>query len=94
MNRKTVVIGVASVVAAILAACGGHDNSGGGSPPTSSTPPPTTPPSTDVAVTTGELLMNYATMPSETATPLPVNAGAFTITDTSDTSTPITVIGN
>jgi hypothetical protein len=38
--------------------------------------------------------MNYATQPSETASPVAVNGGAFTITDTSDTSTPISVIGN
>jgi hypothetical protein len=44
-------------------------------------------------VTTAELLANYATQPSETATPVPVIAGAFNITDTSDTSAPIGVDG-
>jgi hypothetical protein len=61
-------------------------------PPTM--PPPTTPPSTNIAVTTSELLTEYATKPSETATPVAVNAGAFAITDTSETTTPIPVNGN
>ena len=98
MKHKAVILGVATVVAGVLAACG-HDgqNSVATTTPTSTTPttPPTpTPPaSTAVNVTTAELLANYATQPSETATPVPVIAGAFNITDTSDTSAPIGVDG-
>lgn len=98
MKHKALLIGVATVVAGVLAACGhGGQNSGATTPPTSTTPtPPTTPPppaSTAVNVTTAELLANYATQPSETATPVAVIAGAVNITDTSDTSAPIGVDG-
>ena len=88
MKRKTAVIAVAAAVAAILSACG-HDHSGG-----SPSPPPTPPPSTNVNVTTSELLTGYAQKPSETASPAVVNGGMFTITDTSDTTNPISVNGN
>ena len=87
MKRKTVVIGVAAAVAGILSACG-HDHSGG-SPPV--TPPPT---STNVNVTTTELLTGYAEKPAETASPILVNGGVFTISDTSETTNPISVNGN
>jgi hypothetical protein len=86
MKRKTVVIGVVAAVAGILSACG-HDHSGG-------PPPPTPPPSANVNVTTSELLTGYAQKPSETASPAAVNAGMFTITDTSETTNPISVNGN
>lgn len=94
MKRTTVTIGVAAAVAAILAACGGHDDSGG-TPPASSTPPPTTtPPSTSLLLTTNEFLMGYAEQPSDTAAPHAVNAGALGFSDTSETSTPISVNGS
>ncbi len=87
MKRKTVVMGVAAAVAGILSACG-HDHSGG------SPSPPTPPPSTNVSVTTSELLTGYAEKPSETASPILVNGGVFTISDTSETTNPISVNGN
>ena len=87
MKRKAVVIGAAAAMAGILSACG-HDHSGG-SPPV--TPPPT---STNVSVTTSELLTGYAEKPSETASPILVNGNMFTISDTSETTDPITVNGN
>ena len=91
MKRKSAVLAVAVGVTGILAACG-HDNSSEMPPPMSTpTPPPT---STAVNVTTSELLANYATQPSETASPVTVNGGMFTITDTSETTTPISVNGN
>ena len=89
MKRKIVVIGVFAAVAGILSACG-HDHSGGSPPPS----PPTPPPSTNVNVTTSELLTGYAEKPSETAPPILVNGGVFTISDTSETTNPITVNGN
>ena len=93
MKRTTVTIGVAAAVAAILAACGGHDNSSP-SPPMSSTPTPPTPPSTNLSLTTNEFLMGYAEQPSETASPHAVNDGALGFSDTSETSTPISVNGS
>lgn len=86
MKRKTVVIGVAAAVAGILSACG-HDHDG--SPPV--TPPPA---STNISVTTSELLTGYAEKPSETATPILVNGNMFSISDTSETTSPVTVNGN
>jgi hypothetical protein len=98
MKHKAFLIGVATVAAGVLAACGHNgQNSGTTTMPTSTTTTtpttPTPPASTAVNVTTAELLANYATQPSETATPVPVIAGAFNITDTSDTSAPIGVDG-
>ncbi|MDB6008863.1 MAG: hypothetical protein JWL65_1113 [Gammaproteobacteria bacterium] len=87
MKRKIVVIGVAAAVAGILSACG-HDHSGG------SPSPPTPPMSTNVNVTTSELLTGYAQKASETASPAVVNGDMFTITDTSETTNPISVNGN
>lgn len=93
MKRKAVVA-VAVVIAGILAACGNdHSSEGSTTPTTPSTPSTPSPPSTSINVTTSELLANYATHPSETAAPVAVNGGAFTITDTSDTTTPISVDG-
>lgn len=90
MKRKATVIGVATVVASVLGACGHDDNNSGS---TATTTPPTPPPSTAINVTTAELLANYASQPSETGSPVAVNGGAFNITDTSDTTTPISVNG-
>jgi hypothetical protein len=84
MKRTAAIIGLAG----ILSACG-HDHTGGMSPP-----PPPPPTSTAVNVTTSELLANYAAQPSETSAPVTVNDGMFTITDTSETTTPISVNGN
>lgn len=80
MKLKALTIGIA---VGILAGCG-HDH-------TSGMPPPPPPKSTAINVTTSELLTNYATQPSETATPVAVNNGMFTITDTSETTTPISI---
>ncbi len=91
MKRKAAVIGVATVVAGVLAACGHDDNNSGMT--TMPTPPAPPPASTTINVTTAELLANYATQPSETASPVAVNGGALNITDTSDTTTPISVDG-
>jgi hypothetical protein len=91
MKRKSAGIAVAVGVTGILAACG-HDHSSEMPPPMSTpTPPPT---STAVNVTTSELLANYATQPSEVRSPVTVNNGMFTITDTSETTTPINVNGS
>lgn len=89
MKRKPTLIGLLAVCAAVLAACG-HDRSSS----QTSTPPPPPPGNTAVAVNTNQLLTQYATQPSETAAPVPVNDGAFTFTDTSETATPISVNGN
>jgi hypothetical protein len=89
MKRKSVVLGVAAAVAGILSGCG-HDHDGG-SP---SMPPPPPPANTNISVTTSGLLTGYAEKPSETTQPVVVNGGAFTITDTSETTSPIGVNAN
>jgi hypothetical protein len=88
MKRKTVVIGVSAVVTGILAACGGE------TPGASNPAPPSAPPSTNLSLTTNELLMGYAEQPSETASPVAVNGGVFGLSDTSETSSPISVNGS
>ena len=92
MKITSVFVGAAIV---LLAGCGhDHSTSGMTSMPPSNPPPSSPPPSTNVSVTTSQLLTNYALQPSETAEPVAVNAGAFTITDTSETSEPIAVSAN
>jgi hypothetical protein len=93
VTRKSVVIGAAaSLVASVLGGCG--DDNSGSSGMTSSTPTPPSTTSTAVDVTTAELLLTYAREPSETGSPVQVNDAAFAITDTSDTTTPVTVNAN
>ncbi len=80
------------VAAALLLAACGHDYSMSGS--TTTPPPSSPPPSTTVNVTTSQLLTQYAQQTSETAEPFAVNGGAFSITDTSDSSESIPVSTN
>ena len=46
------------------------------------------------ALLAASTLTGYAQKPSETASPAVVNGGMFTITDTSETTNPISVNGN
>ncbi len=74
--------------AAVLAAgCGGSDNGSGATTPPSSTTPPT---SSTMALDTAQVLA-LAQVTSETSSPFAVNAGALTLTDTSNTTAPISV---
>jgi hypothetical protein len=89
MKIIPICVGAAVV---LLAGCGhDHSTSGMSSMPPSNSPPPSPPPSMTFNVTTSQLLTEYALEPSETAEPFAVNGGAFTITDTSETSDPIAV---
>ena len=76
------MIGIPAVAAAALSACGGD---GGMAAP----PPPA---SMRLAMTTAQVL-DRAKQSSETADPLPVNSGALTITDTSESADSISVVG-
>jgi hypothetical protein len=92
LERKSTFVGVtASVVAGVLCGCGHDDSGSAGMTSSTPTPPPPSMTSTAINVTTAEFLLTYAREPSETASPLAVNDGAFTITDTSETTVPITV---
>jgi hypothetical protein len=71
----------------------GTGTTGTGTTGTGTTGTGTTPAGMVVSVTTAQLLANFVLLPSDTATPIAVNAGMFSFTDTSDTTTPISVNG-
>ncbi len=83
MKSKILSIGCIGAAVLVAAACH-HDDNG-------STPPATTPPaSSAMALDTAQVLA-LAQATSETSSPLAVNGGALTLTDTSETSAPIGV---
>jgi hypothetical protein len=84
MKSKLAILAGGALAASLVTACGGGNGGGG------TTPPPTPPPSSNLALDTSEVLA-LALQTSETESPLPVNDGALTLTDTSETSTPIAV---
>jgi hypothetical protein len=90
MNRKLAVITGVGLATALVGGCG----SGGGEQ--TSTPPVTTspaPPVSTVQSLTTELVLAQAQHPSETATPYTVDDGQLVLTDTSETSDPISING-
>jgi hypothetical protein len=89
MKSQILLIGVC-VAASLAAACHNDDGSTGST--TSTTPPPTTPPTTSNAMSldTAQVLA-LAQQTSETTAPFEVNGGALVLTDTSETSSPISV---
>ncbi len=84
MKSKLAILAGGALAASLVTACGGGNGGGG------TTPPPTPPPSSNLALDTSEVLA-LALQTSETESPLPVNDGGVTLTDTSETSTPIAV---
>jgi hypothetical protein len=84
MKSKLAILAGGALAASLVAGCGGGSNGG------TMTPPPTPPPSSNLALDTAEVLA-LAQQPSETQSPLPVDEGAVTLTDTSETSAPIAV---
>lgn len=92
MKRKLAMITSAGVAAALVSGCGGGGNgqtsSGGGSGTTGTAPPP----SNVQSLTTLDIL-GQAEIKTETGSPYPVDSGALVLTDTSETSAPITVNG-
>jgi hypothetical protein len=78
----------AAVAAALgLTGCGGSSHSGSAA---ASPPPPAPPTSQNQSLDTSQVLMQ-AKQTSESSSPYPVDDGALTLTDTSETSSPITV---
>jgi hypothetical protein len=71
-----------------ISGCGG--GSPAGSSPSAPPPPPPPPPPTSQSLDTSQVLMQ-AKQTSETSSPYPVDNGALTLTDTSETSAPISV---
>ena len=86
MKSKLPLIGAWCVAASLLAACH-HDNDGSmTAPPTTTTPPMTS----AMALDTAQVLA-LAQVTSETSSPIAVNGGALTLTDSSETTAPISV---
>jgi hypothetical protein len=79
MARKILLWGALALTLQ-LAACGGSDQS------TASAPSGPTPQMVDTAH-----VLDLAQVTSETSTPLPVNGGLVTFSDTSEASAPISV---
>lgn len=93
MKSKILLIGLCAAVS-VAAGCGGNDDAVPSM--TSTTPPmmpPTPPPPTSnpTSFDTAQVLA-MAQQTSETSAPVEVNGGAFAFTDTSETTTPITVV--
>lgn len=85
MNSKNVLGGAAALlIATALTACGGGSSSSAANPP-----PVIITPSAQSLDTAGVLAQAQRT--SEIAVPYQVNDGALTLTDTSETSPPISV---
>ena len=83
MKRKLAIMTSVGLAAGLVSGCGGGNSGeasggGGGTTPTS------------VSLSTGDVL-TLAQKTSETAAPFAVDAGALTLTDTSETSEPINV---
>ncbi len=83
MRTKLVVLSVMGAAAALVTACGHDDNSAMTTPP----PPPST---TFLSLDTAAVLA-MARVTSETADPIPVDDGMVILTDTSETTNPISV---
>jgi hypothetical protein len=83
MNIKTPLLFGLGLCAGLLAACGNSDHPNASLPPV---PVPQTPQALD---TTQVLALAEKT--SETGSPFAVNGGLITLTDTSETSSPVTV---
>ena len=84
MKQRTAIVGITAVLlGASISSCGGHGSG------VTTTPPS---PPTGQNLTTAQVL-TLAKQPSESTEPFAVDAGALTLTDTSDTSEALTVNG-
>jgi hypothetical protein len=84
MKSKLAILAGGALAASLVTGCG--DGSSGGT----TTPPPTPPATSNLALNTEEVLA-LALQPSETQSPLKVDDGGVTLTDTSETSAPVAV---
>jgi hypothetical protein len=82
MKIKLAGLSAAGVAATLVSACGNDDN-------TSMNPPPVPPPMTQSLDTAAVLAL--AMKSSETAEPFMVDDGAVVLTDTSETTDPISI---
>lgn len=87
--KKSAALTAAVLTAAGMSGCGGGGNGqSAASPPAQSTPAAPQPQSLDTAQ-----VLALAQQTSETAPPFAVDSGLLVLTDTSETSEPITVTG-
>ncbi len=83
MRTQRAVLLAMGVAATLVTACGGHDE---GTTMTSPPPPPPSGQSLDTAA-----VLALAMVSSETAEPMTVDDGAVVLTDTSESTDPISV---
>ncbi|MEJ0005277.1 MAG: hypothetical protein WDM77_02515 [Steroidobacteraceae bacterium] len=86
MNRKLAIMTGVGLAAGLVSGCGGGDH-GQAATGGSSTPPPSS-----VSLSTLDVL-SLAEKPSDTSSPTVVNNGAVVLSDTSETSPPVSING-
>jgi hypothetical protein len=88
---RMAILGVAAVAAGSISACGG--GGGGDSGPVMATAMPPPPSVTHQSLDTAQVLAQ-ARHTSETSSPYPVNDDALVLTDTRDTTEPVSINGS
>ena len=83
MKHKMAILGVAAITAGSISACGGDNGQA-----TAMSPPPIVNQSLDTAQ-----VLVQARQTSEISSPYAVNDGALVLTDTSDTTEPVSING-
>ena len=91
MKCRMVILGVAAVAAGSISACGGGGGGDSGQAMATAMPPP--PSVTHQSLDTAQVLAQ-ARHTSETSSPYPVNDDALVLTDTSDTTEPVSINGS
>ena len=90
MKRRMAILGVAAVAAGSISACGGGGGDSGQAMATAMPPPPNV---THQSLDTAKVLAQ-ARHTSETSSPYPVNDDALVLTDTRDTTEPVSINGS
>jgi hypothetical protein len=84
MKSKLAILAGGALAASLVSGCGGGSSGG------TMTPPAPPPPTSNLALDTAQVLA-LAQQTSETQSPLPVDDDGVTLTDTSETGSPIAV---
>lgn len=92
MKCRMAILGVAAVAAGSISACGGGGG-GGDSGQAMATAMPAPPSVTHQSLDTAQVLAQ-ARHTSETSSPYPVNDDALVLTDTRDTTEPVSINGS
>jgi hypothetical protein len=86
VKHRMAILGVAAIAAGSISACGGDNGQA-----VAAAPPPAR--VANQSLDTAQVLAQ-ARHPSESSTPYPVNDGALVLTDTSDTTEPMSINGS